>query len=180
MTVRFKKDDYRRTSPEPKHSGKPGEIVVVRWARARKRYEGQGILVTPEAIDRAEAECLADEDLRARQRDRAAERRDIEDREHQAMVEAKLRELFPDCPPAEAARIAAWTCRKHSGRVGRSAAAREFDPRALKLAVIAHIRHEHTCYDELLMKHGDRVFAREQVRERIEQVLTKWEQCADC
>jgi hypothetical protein len=152
----------------------PLRAVVVQWARARNRYERQGILVTPDAIERAEAECLADEDLRARQRERAAARREGEDREYEAAVAAKLRELFPGCPAEEAGRIVAWTCRKHSGRVGRSAAAREFDPQALRLAAIAHIRHEHTGYDELLMKCGDRQLAREHVRSKIEQVLAEW------
>ena len=115
--------------------------MVVRWARARKRYERQGILATPEAIDRAEAECVADEAQRIRQRERAAARREVEDRDYETAVETKLREIFPGCPVEEAARVAAWTCRKHSGRVGRSAAAKEFDPQALRLAVIAHIRH---------------------------------------
>src|SRR5438045_2747356 len=45
--------------------------VVVQWTRARKRYERQGILVEPEAIERAEQESLGDEDVRARQRERA-------------------------------------------------------------------------------------------------------------
>jgi hypothetical protein len=58
--------------------------------------------------------------------------------------------------------------------VGRSAAAKEFDPPALKLAVIAHIRHEHTRYDELLMPHGDRQLARAKVRQHIEVVLSRW------
>lgn len=156
-----------------KHS--PLRAVVVRWARARNRYERQGILVTPDAIQRAETECLEDEDLRARQRERAAARREGEDREYEAAVAAKLRELFPGCPPEEAERIAAWTCRKHSGRVGRSAAAKEFDPQALRLAAIAHIRHEHTAYDELLMRFGDRALARERVHSKIEQILTSWE-----
>jgi hypothetical protein len=156
-----------------KHS--PLRAVVVRWARARKRYERQGILVTPEAIDRAEAECLADEEQRVRQRERAAERREFEDREYQAAVEMQLRKLFPGCPPAEIARIADWTCRKHSGRVGRSAAAKEFDPQALRLAVIAHIRHEHTRYDELLMQLGDRQQARQLVRGEIDGVIARWE-----
>jgi hypothetical protein len=153
----------------------PLRAVVVRWARARKRYERQGILVTAEAIDRAETECLADENQRARQRERAAERREAEDHEYEARVAEKLRVLFPGCPPQEAAQIAAWTCRKHSGRVGRSAAAKEFDPQALRLAVIAHIRHEHTRYDELLMRHGDRQLARAEVRQKIEAVLGRWE-----
>jgi hypothetical protein len=156
-----------------KHS--PLRAVVVRWARARKRYERQGILVTREAIDRAEVECLEDEDSRARQRERAAARREIEDREYEAAVAEELRAIFPGCPADEAARISAWTCRKHSGRVGRSAAAKEFDPQALRLAVIAHIRHEHTGYDELLMQHGDRQLARAEVRAGIERVLARWE-----
>lgn len=156
-----------------KHS--PLRAVVVRWSRARKRYERRGILVTAAAIDRAETECLADEDQRARQRERADVRRAAEDSEYESAVANKLKELFPGCPPAEAAQIAAWTCRKHSGRVGRSAAAKEFDPQALRLAVIAHIRHEHTRYDELLMRHGDRQLARAEVRDAIEARLERWE-----
>ncbi len=149
--------------------------VVVRWARARNHYERQGILVTPDAIRRAETECLADADQRARQRVRAAARREVEDGQFEAAVATKLKAMFPGCPAAEAESIAAWTCRKHSGRVGRSAAAKELAPQALRLAVIAHIRHEHTRYDELLMRHGDRQQAREQVRDTIQTVLTNWE-----
>ena len=156
-----------------KHS--PLRAVVVQWARARKRYERQGILVVAEALRRAEEECLADEDRRARQRERAADRRENEDLEYLAAVTAKLKELFPGCPPKEAARIAAWTCQKHSGRVGRSAAAKDFEPQALRLAVIAHIRHEHTRYDELLMQYGDRQQSREMVRGEIEKLLARWE-----
>ena len=156
-----------------KHS--PLRAVVVQWARARNRYERQGILVTREAIERAEAECLADEERRARQRERAAAHREVEDREYEAAVAEKLKAMFPGCPPNEIARIAGWTCQKHSGRVGRSAAAKEFDPQALRLAVIAHLRHEHTRYDELLMRFGDRAQAREMVRGKIEEILARWE-----
>jgi hypothetical protein len=153
----------------------PLRAVVVRWARARKRYERQGILVAAEAIEKAEAECLADEDRRARQRERAAVRRAVEDREYEAAVVETLQTQFPDCPANEVAGIALWTCAKFSGRVGRSAAAKELDPQALKLAVIAHIRHAHTRYDVLLMQHGNRGLAREQVRKKIEEVLARWE-----
>ena len=156
-----------------KHS--PLRAVVVQWARARKRYERQGILVTADALRRAEEECLADEERRARQRERAAERREDEDLEYLAAVTVKLKELFPGCPPEEAARIAAWTGQKHSGRVGRSAAAKALDPQALRLAVIAHIRHEHTRYDELLMETGNRQQAREMVHGEIARVLARWE-----
>ena len=35
--------------------------VVVRFSRARRRYERQGVLIEPQALAQAEAECLADE-----------------------------------------------------------------------------------------------------------------------
>src|SRR5882724_8204393 len=54
----------------------PLRAVVVQWSRARQHYERQGILVTGGAIDRAEQECLADAEVRARQRERAAVRRE--------------------------------------------------------------------------------------------------------
>lgn len=154
----------------------PLRAVVVRWARARKRYERQDLLFTPAAIGRAEQECPADVDSRARQRERAAIGRAEADREHETAVAEKLKALFPGCPPDEAARIASWTCRKHSGRVGRSAGAKELAPQALRLAVIAHIRHEHTRYDELLMETSDRPLARERVRDGIGKVMARWEQ----
>jgi hypothetical protein len=53
--------------------------VVVRFSRARRRYERQGVLVEEHALERAEQECLADEELRERRRARDAERRAGED-----------------------------------------------------------------------------------------------------
>jgi len=43
--------------------------VVVRFSRARRRYERQGILVERDAIEQAERECLADADARTRRRE---------------------------------------------------------------------------------------------------------------
>ncbi|PYT83667.1 MAG: hypothetical protein DMG40_02520 [Acidobacteria bacterium] len=42
----------------------PLSTVVVRFSRARKRYERQGILVSEVALEQAEAGCLADSELR--------------------------------------------------------------------------------------------------------------------
>ena len=58
--------------------------VVVRFSRARKRYERQGILIEEAALDRAEAECLADDEARSRRRERDALRRADQDLELQA------------------------------------------------------------------------------------------------
>jgi hypothetical protein len=164
--------DTALTRRATKHS--PLRAVVVKWSRLRKRYERQGILVAPAAVEAAETECLADGDARARQRERAAVRREAEDVEYVASVAEALRVQFPGCPADEARQIAEWACRKHSGRVGRSAAAKELDPEPLRLAVVAHIRHVHTPYDSLLMKHGDRNRARDEVRPVIDDVLRTW------
>jgi hypothetical protein len=44
--------------------------VVVRWSLRRKRYERQGILAEPAAIEQAAQQCLSDADVRARRRER--------------------------------------------------------------------------------------------------------------
>ena len=64
---------------------------------------------------------------------------------------------------------------KYSGRVGRTAAAKQFDASAVRLAVNAHLRHAYTKYDRLLARHGDRQLARSEVKMKIEKVLCKWE-----
>jgi hypothetical protein len=150
--------------------------VVVQWSRTRKRYERQGILAEPEAIRRAEEESLADADLRARRRVQAATQRDVEDQEFIAEFASAIRAQYPSCPAGEETQIAQHACRKHSGRVGRSARAKELDPEAIRLAVIAHLRHMHTNYDELLCRFGDRERARWEVRERVAEVLHQWQQ----
>jgi hypothetical protein len=152
--------------------------VVVRWSSTRRRYERQGILATPEAIKRAEGECLADAEVRKRKRARATKEREAGESTYVAAVAATICAQFPGCPEEEADHIAAWTCRKHSGRVGRSAAAKELDPKVLRLAVIAHIRHEHTGYDKLLMETDDREVARQVVWPEITRLLCRWESLA--
>jgi hypothetical protein len=82
--------------------------------------------------------------------------------------------LYPGCPPAEAADIAAHTALRGSGRVGRSADGRHLQTDALRLAVAAHIRHTHTQYDELLMRGMDRQDARRKVAAKIDEVVTQW------
>ena len=157
-----------------KHS--PLSAVVVRFNRSRKRYERQGLLVSEAALARAEQECAADAPMRAVARAQAAVAREAEDREFVQALTQAIRERYPGCPPEEAGEIAKHTGQRSSGCVGRSAAGRALDPQALDLAVIAHIRHLHTNYDELLMQGTDRLDARAQVRAAIERLREKWMQ----
>jgi hypothetical protein len=63
-----------------RRSGKYSTLsaVVLKWSRARKRYERQGLLVEESALQRAEQECLNDEDVRARGARRVGTRRSVE------------------------------------------------------------------------------------------------------
>ncbi len=150
------------------------KAVVVQWARARKRYERQGILVDEEALERAEEECSADAEQREQRRRLAAVRRAEIDRKYTADFARRIVELYPACPAGEARRIAEHACRKHSGRVGRSAAAKSFEPEAIRLAVLARIRHAHTRYDDLLAAGWFRDQARDEVRADIDAVVSRW------
>jgi hypothetical protein len=149
--------------------------VVVRLSRTRNRYERQGILVEPEALRRAEDESLVDAEVRARRQERAAERRELEDREFIAAFASAIREQYAGCPAREEMEIAEHACRKYSGRVGRTAAAKELSPEAIRLAVIAHIRHAHTNYDELLVRWGNRGTARDRIRGQVSAILDAWQ-----
>src|SRR5438093_3658812 len=138
-----------------KHS--PLSAVVVRFSRARKPYERQGLLVSEAALAQAEQECAADAPQRAAARAHAAAAREEEDQQFVAAFTEAIVGRYPRCPLAEARRIAAHAGLRSSGRVGRSAAGRALDPQAVDLAVMAHIRREHTNYDQLLMRGTERL-----------------------
>ncbi|MFF0487705.1 DUF2293 domain-containing protein [Nocardia sp. NPDC004068] len=148
--------------------------IVVRLNRRRKRYERTGILVEEAALVRAEQQCLADEDARARRRDRDRLRRETQDVEFATRMAKEIRTLFPACPADRAAEIAEHASVRGSGRVGRTAAAKVLSAEALTLAVIASIRHRDTDYDELLMTGVPRAEARTRIRARVDQVLDSW------
>jgi hypothetical protein len=170
--VYLPRGDTALTRRARKHSSL--SAVVVRFSRARKRYERQGVLVEEAALERAEAECSADADERSVRRERAEIRRDKQDQILTARMAEAIRQMFPGCPPEEARAIAAHTSVRGSGRVGRSAAGRELEEEALRVAVIAAIRHRHTKYDRLLMKGFGRMDARDVVRDDIDRVLESW------
>ncbi|MGY4653743.1 hypothetical protein ACVWWN_007539 [Mycobacterium sp. URHB0021] len=148
--------------------------VVVRWSSRRKRYERQGILAEPVAIEQAAQECLSDADVRARRRTRDQSRRADDDARFRGEFAAAIREQFPGCPVDRAEAIALHAAARGSGRVGRSAAGRALDADAVRLAVVASVRHVDTDYDDLLMSGVDRESARAQVDTRVDDIVTAW------
>ena len=166
--------DTALTRRSRKHSAL--SAVVVRFSRTRGRYERQGVLVEPAALARAEEECHADEASRERARERAAVVRERQDLAYVKEFATQIRARFPGCPAEKGAEIAGHACQKYSGRVGRSAMAKEFDAAAIDLAVRAHIRHSHTDYDRLLNRGMDRADARSAVAARVAEVEARWQQ----
>jgi hypothetical protein len=154
------------------HSGL--SAVVVKFSRARRRYERQGVLVEEDALARAEAECLADADSRTAQRGRAEERRKRLDRTFAHGFAAAILERFPSCPEDRAHAIAEHAGERGSGRVGRTAAGRSLDADAVTAAVVASVRHNDTPYDRLLMEGMVRDDARRQVSTAIDTILAAW------
>jgi len=148
--------------------------VVLKWSRTRKRYERQGLLVEEPALEKAEEKCLADSEVRTRRREREAVRREDVDRQYVEQFAQRVRELFPACPAGREITIAEHACLKYSGRVGRSASAKSLDEEAVRLAVIAHIRHRETAYDELLARGYERWEARAEVEVVVSLILNRW------
>ena len=149
--------------------------VVLKFSKARGRYERQGLLVEENALNQAEVECLADAEARERRAERERERRAELDQIYVKQFAKRIRELFSACPPNREVQIAEHACRKYSGRIGRSAVARSLDEAAVLLAVAAHIRHRETNYDELLAAAWDRADARAQVKGRVDELLRRWQ-----
>lgn len=148
--------------------------VVVEWSRTRNRYERQGILVEAAAIAEAERACLADSEVRARQRERDAERRATDDERFVAELGEAIRGQFPGCGADRAERIARHAGTRSSGRIGRTSEGRALDPDAVRLAVVAAVRHEDTGYEELLMRGIPRPEARRLVRDEVDDIIGSW------
>jgi hypothetical protein len=68
------------------------KYVVLKFSRARKRYERQGILASPEILDQARRECEADEAARESKRQASTARRKKQETTHFAAFAARIEE----------------------------------------------------------------------------------------
>jgi hypothetical protein len=148
--------------------------VVLKWSRARKRYERQGLIVEAAALERAETECLSDADARARRREREAERR-----ASSTASTSKLRRPRARAVPRHPARTRTRDRRARLPQVQRPRRALRRGEGARRrgrdLAVAAHVRHRETDYDRLLASGLERHEARDRVAPRVREVLLHWQ-----
>ena len=84
--------DAALTRRARKHSAL--SAVVLKFSRARRRYERQGLLVEEQALRQAETECLADSEIRARRAERERIRREDFDQQYIQAFAHRIRELF--------------------------------------------------------------------------------------
>lgn len=85
-------------------------------------------------------------------------------------VSSEMRRRFPSMPEGEEIEITKRAWSVGSGRVGRSSTAD--DP--IMAAVVAHVRHNYTDYDELLNLYRDRDMARGEVTQKIASIIREW------
>lgn len=149
-------------------------FVLQAWNQRRKRYERRGQYVEAIAIEKAEAECHADKDDRAEKNRKAAERREVDDLLYKQQFALEVRRQYPRMPKGREFAIVDHACEKHSGRVGRTAAAKEFSLEMIQKAVIAHIRHCETDYDDRFGKGKRKREIRDDIRPLIQKVLRSW------
>ena len=113
--VYLPRGDTALTRRARKHSAL--SAVVVRFSRARKRYERQGVLVEESALEQAGAECSADAEQRSVRRERAEIYRDKQNQILAMRMAESIRRCF------QAARLRR---RRPSQRIRRFGAAAEW------------------------------------------------------
>lgn len=148
--------------------------VVYSWNQRRKRFERKGQYIEAKAIDLARIACDEDKVARAHKNEKAAVKRLEEDRIYIANFSKAIRARYPQCPKNREYEIAAHACEKYSGRVGRTANAKQFDAEMIDRAVEAHIRHTETNYDDQFNKGKTKRAIRVEVKEVVLNVMRKW------
>lgn len=142
-------------------------VAVMQAHPVRKRFERQGILVDPAAIEHAARESLADatpQHMTPRQRVRAQR-----DKQFQTELAAAIRAGFPGCPTERAEAIALHAAAVSSRRIDRVV-----NDAVVRAAVFASILHVDTDYADRVLSGVRREAARAQVYERVEHVAASW------
>ena len=164
--------DAALTRRSKKHSYLCGAVMT--WNQRRKRYERKGQYVEASAIEKARIECQADEGIRLEKNKKAAVQRAIKDGIYIEAFAKAIRQAYPNCPVNREVEIANHACEKHSGRVGRTASAKQFDKNMIDRAVEAHIRHKETNYDNQFGQGKRKREIRSNLKFDIVVIMQKW------
>ena len=155
-----------------------GDVYITKNCRQKTYERGQTVYVVvnkhnkiiglrcPQSVFSA-VEVMSE--ATAAKRADAVDRRDAAARDR---FEEALGQVFPRMPLDDVKRVLQHALKKRSGRVGRTET-HSLEHKA-KLAVLAHIRHRYTNYDQLLNDGKDRDNARSVVLGDVNDISTKW------
>lgn len=164
--------DSAMTRRSKKHSRYCG--VLLEWNSKRRRFERKGQCVEADAIIKARAECKADADKRKIINTKLAFKREMADKIYVADFAKAIKQRYPSIPKGRELAIAKHACEKYSGRVGRSASAKQFDGDMIDRAVEAHIRHHETSYDSEFGKGKAKRVIRSKIKPVVVKYLSDW------
>jgi len=153
---------------------KRADCVYVRMKKHRKGNFSRaiGIMAPRNIVEDAKQLAQETEEDRLTKREKAAEYRAKQEELHRKHMQAEILRLYPNMPPKEAGVIADHAFEVGSGRVGRVSA---IDlNKKLELAVKAHIRHQHTEYDDMLNDGWEKEDARRQIAGQVEKIHGEW------
>jgi len=131
-----------------------------------------GVVIYAEDVDRLQSAIAERDEARPSEERKQATRAAKQAKETLAM-ETLIRDIFPGMPLEEARQCAAHASEIGSGRVGRSSRAGGEIKRAQK-AVVAHVRHQHTDYDQLLAEGTEREAGRTKVFDAVRYKVEAW------
>lgn len=149
-----------------------GVKVFARTAKRGRFTSVTAYLVPSDILAAVAAEAVTTEAERAKKRVASQKARAKAHVRELAQAADTIRRLYPAIPAGEAERVAVHAYEVGTGRVGR---ARNLSAeRKAVLAVVSHVRHEHTDYGDLLFDGWSKRDARERVANQIDAVLARW------
>jgi hypothetical protein len=151
------------------------KVVYCRMKKSKRQGFSKviGILAPPQIIEEVLADARQTKAMRkARSATAAAYRSRKETALNKVRIEL-LKQTLPSIPDGDANQIVERAFEVGSGRVGRTSSLN--DDEQLHAATIAHIRHCHTDYEELLEDGVDRKEARDCVAGMIQRVFDAWQ-----
>jgi hypothetical protein len=164
--------DTFKTKRAKQLAAERGVKVFTRMEKRGRFTRAAAYHVPSDIIAAVEAEARATEAERAEKRLAGQRARAKAHVRELAQAADLIRGLFPAIPAGEAERVAVHAYEIGSGRVGRTRSL-SAEQKVIH-AVRAHVRHEHTDYEDLLRDGWAKNDARERVADQIDAVLARW------
>jgi hypothetical protein len=169
--VRLARGNHFVTTQAKKLTKAMGQTVYVEMKKDRKRHFNSAIAcwVPEEVIEPIRRKEEETRERREKQQQRAAKAREKKHEAELTRLASRLGELYPGLDEVERMGVVRRAFEVGSNRVGRCTKLEE--DKKLELALIAHVRHTYTNYDELLTEFWDREDARRRIAYDVDAIM---------